>query len=103
MVRRLAARLERFSDALCHFRGIVTLQFSWQIPDLGGSTVKDELDSEAINRKLTDALQKILQCGDAGGGTRDSRLATIRHIARTTLDTLSKEKAAGEPAAAVHG
>jgi hypothetical protein len=54
--------------------------------------VTDELDTEAINRKLTDALQKILQCGDARRGTRDSRLATIRHIARTTLDTLSKEK-----------
>jgi hypothetical protein len=94
--------------------------FSWDITpptlvaDSGfGRVVKDELDTEAINRKLidaleknrklTDSLRKILQCGDAGGGTRDCRLATIRHIARTTLDTLSKEKAAGEPAASVDG
>jgi hypothetical protein len=54
--------------------------------------VKDELDTEAFNRKLIDALQKILQFGDAGGGTRDSRLATIRHIARTTLDNAIRGK-----------
>ena len=61
------------------------------------------VDTEAINRQLIDALQKIVQCGDAGGATRDSRLATIGHIASTTLDTLSKEKGAGEPPASVDG
>jgi hypothetical protein len=85
--------------------------FSWDItpPTLvadagfGRVTVKDELDTEAINRKLIDALQKMIECVDAGRATRDSRLATIRHIARTTLDTLSKEKASGESAASVDG
>jgi hypothetical protein len=51
--------------------------------------------AEALNGELIEGLQKIVQCGEAGGATTDSRLATVRHIANETLKNYRRRAVQG--------
>jgi hypothetical protein len=57
---------------------------------LGAIHAAEEIASPE-KKELIEALQKIVEYGEAGGATTDSRLATIRHLAKSTLQSYQQK------------